>query len=100
MNFFNREPDDRFYDFGVTEQTIATDYYPVYDAATFGDIVWFSDQDGRAVHIAVYVAADILFSKNGATFNEPWTLVRLQDLVADYAPGRQLHLTVYRRKGQ
>jgi hypothetical protein len=98
MNFFNREPDDRFYDFAATRETIARDYYPIQDEPAFGDIVWFSDAGGQTLHIAVYIAADIVFTKNGATFNEPWTLMEMKDLLADYAPGVSLHTTIYRRK--
>jgi len=29
MNFFNEEPEDRFYDFEVARRTIAKEYYPI-----------------------------------------------------------------------
>ncbi len=99
MNFFNRETDDRYYDFDYTQQVINRDYYPIQDDPEFGDIVWFSDDGGTPLHVAVYIADDILFTKNGADFNEPWILTEMKDLQADYAGPQQLHVNLFRRKG-
>lgn len=98
MNFFNREPDDRFYDFDYTRQVINRDYYPIQDGPEFGDLVWFSDAGGVPLHVAVYVADDILFTKNGADFNEPWILTEMKDLRADYAGAQQPRVEIYRHK--
>ena len=98
MNFFNREMDDRYYDFGYTQQVIDRDYYPIQDDPQFGDIVWFSDDGGAPLHVAVYIADDILFTKNGADFNEPWILTEMKDLQADYAGVQQPRVKIFRRK--
>ena len=98
MNFFKDEPDKRFYDFAVTRQVVNREYYPIQDDPKFGDIVWFSDAEGNTVHVAVYIAADILFTKNGANFNEPWLLMEMKDLLARYTTGTPLKVTTYRRK--
>lgn len=98
MNFFNPEPDNRFYDFAATRRTIDSDYFPVQGDPSFGDVVWFSDANGTPLHFAVYIADDILFTKNGVNFNEPWILAEMKDLQADYASAQPMRIEVFRRK--
>lgn len=98
MNFFAEAPDDRFCDFDHIQETIRTQYYPIQDDPTFGDILWLANDQGRAVHAAVYVAADIAFTKNGARFTQPWVLMHLRDMLALFTSERPLHMVVYRLK--
>lgn len=98
MNFFNPEPDDRFYNFAATRRAINEDYFPVQGDPAFGDVVGFSDANGAPLHFAVYIADDILFTKNGVNFNEPWVLAEMKDLLADYATTQPLRIEVFRRK--
>lgn len=100
MNFFNVNPDDRFTKFEEVKRTIYTDYYPVEGDPTFGDVIWFIDTKGIAIHSAVYIAQNFLFTKNGANPNEPWILMDLDDLLAVYAINAPLHMTAYRLKRQ
>jgi len=98
MNFFNTEPDDRFTRFDEVKRTLQTDYYPVPGDPTFGDIIWFVDSNGTAIHSAVYIAQDFLFTKNGANSNEPWILMELDDLLTVYAIHAPLRTVAYRLK--
>lgn len=45
----------------------------------FGDLISYQE-DGVAYHSAVYIAADIAFTKNGANPSTPWMFMRLDDL--------------------
>jgi len=99
MNFFSRQPDDRFYDFDYTRQVIDRDYFPIQDDPEFGDVFWFSDGEGAPLHVAVYIADDILFTKNGADFNEPWILTEMKDLQVDYTGAQPPRVEIFRRKG-
>jgi hypothetical protein len=65
-----------------------------------GDVVWFSDARGNTVHIAVYVAANYLFTKNGSDYSKPWLLMELKELLANYTTGKPLSVTFYRRNGE
>ena len=62
----------------------------------YGDVLMLSLPDGSIVHSAVYLADDIVFTKNGDTSVHPWMLSRIPDMLAQYSfmvePGE--HLTV------
>src|SRR5262249_5969955 len=98
MNFFNEVPDNRFANPGYTVDYLRSHYYTVAKANSYGDIVLVLNTEGNAIHSAVYLADDILFTKNGNNFAQPWMLVRLKDLIAMYAPSGLPNLAFYRNK--
>jgi hypothetical protein len=99
LNFFAEEPDDRLLDRMVADHVIHKDYYPVQDEPQFGDIAcFFTHGEGRPIHAAVYLAADLLFTKNGATFHAPWILMRLDDVMAAYTTAEPPRVQLYRHK--
>lgn len=98
LNFFNDVPDDRFVDVQVVKQTIETDYVPAVDRPMFGDILVFSRPDGTVIHSCVFVADDIVFTKNGGSPVMPWILMNLSDVIAFYPSDPELTISVYRRK--
>lgn len=98
FNFFNEQPDDRFVDAAVVHQTITSDYYQVGGTPAFGDIVMLVEPDGRAVHSCVYIADDIVFTKNGAAFSVPWSLAPLENVVGLYTFEAPLEVRRYRLK--
>jgi len=98
MNFFNDQPEDRF---GIAETTLATfneDYYHVSGNPQLGDLVVFMDRKGVPVHSAVYIAADILFTKNGKGLT-PWVFDTLENMKDYYPRPLGLGITYFRRKG-
>lgn len=56
------------------------------------------DGKDQAVHAAVYIADDIVFTKNGNNIRQPWILMRLKNLIAAYSVAGQPHILVYRNK--
>lgn len=98
MNFFNEEPDDRFCDFGYTKKVMHADYYPIQDDPAYGDIIWLIDAHGIAIHAAVYIADDVVFTKNGSNFNQPWILMEFKDLLAAYPSDKPIRVVTYRFK--
>jgi hypothetical protein len=99
MNFFNEVPDDRFTDPAYTVKYLETNYYQIAKPNKYGDIILFLDGDSNnAIHSAVYLADDIVFTKNGNNMAQPWMLMHLKDLTEKYesdGPGRML---VYRNR--
>jgi hypothetical protein len=58
-----------------------------------GDVLLFSSR-GELVHAAVYLAADVYFTKNGGHFSVPWLFARREDLLDlydDLDPGGAVH---------
>lgn len=100
LNFFKTEPDDRFLDAAVALKTLKEDYFVVEADFELGDIVAFLDEEGNIFHAVVYIADDLVFSKNGISAMAPWTLMSL-DNVKGYYRGRSENprLIVHRQKG-
>ncbi len=98
MNFFNSEPDFRFSDLDYTAAFVKSNYYPVAQPTAYGDIVFLLDSDGNAIHSAVYIADDIVFTKNGNNYAQPWILMRLPNLLALYSITDTPRIACYRNK--
>ena len=43
-----------------------------FEQRGFGDLIEFATADGLVLHVAVYLADDLVFTKNGATRLQPW----------------------------
>jgi hypothetical protein len=101
MNAFNSKIDDRFKDLNYVRDTLLKDYYVISQPSQLGDLVFLTDADKQAMHAAVYIADDIVFTKNGSHHTQPWILMHMQDMVETYAarlsPGKQLNV-IYRRQ--
>lgn len=101
LNFFNDEPDDRLLDPKVALERLQQDYYLVHDELQLGDIVALSDQKLNIFHVAVYLAEDLVFTKNGYFSLAPWTIVPMDRLKGHFAEHRDdWRVTYYRRKDQ
>jgi hypothetical protein len=100
LNFFAETPDDSVLDTAVALRRLHTDYYIVQDQLQLGDVVAFSDGDIENIfHVAVYIADDLVFTKNGYFSLAPWTIIPIDRLKGHFAehPGTW-RVTYYRRK--
>ena len=99
MNFFNEVPDDRFTDPAYTVKFLQANYYQIAKPTKYGDIILFLEgESNNAIHSAVYLCDDIVFTKNGNNMAQPWMLMHLKDLTSKYesdGPGRVL---IYRNR--
>jgi hypothetical protein len=98
LNFFNNPPDERFADIDKVRIAFESEYLPVAGSPVFGDILTFSRADGTIIHSCVYIADDIVFTKNGASEVMPWILMNLPDVIAFYPADPPLTLSAFRRK--
>jgi hypothetical protein len=97
MNFFNDKPDEGFLDLDYLKRKLETDYTPAEGAPGMGDILILSQANGEVVHSCVYLAADLVFTKNGQAPTVPWTLSTLADLLAFYPAHPPLDVRIFRR---
>ena len=88
MNFFNRIADTHFLDPDVIQRTLVRDYLPVGEQPAFGDLVQLVDGEGKIFHMSVFLADDFVFTKNGVSLSEPWTIMRLKDMLTLYFANR------------
>ncbi|PTX95522.1 hypothetical protein [Opitutus sp. ER46] len=100
LNFANADPDERFADIDVVRQTILDQYYPVYGEPRLGDLIMFVRPDSVVIHSCVYLADDLVFTKNGAAFSIPWIISPLSDVQAFYADLPNIEIRRFRPKGQ
>ncbi len=98
LNFFKDTPDNRLGDPAYSVPYIAAHYYQIDKPTHYGDVIFLLDNQGRAIHSAVYIADDIVFTKNGNNYRQPWMLMRLKNLLATYAATGKPRVAVYRDK--
>lgn len=85
LNFFGLTPEDRF---GISEEAqryIIEHYYGIGETPQFGDLVFFSLPTGEIVHSCVYLAANLVFTKNGDSIRQPWSIMDLDDVTDLYS---------------
>jgi hypothetical protein len=98
LNFFNETPDNRFADPGYMSAYLAEHFFRVGKPSRYGDRVFLIDHAGTVVHSAVYIADDIVFTKNGHGAGQPWMLMRLDDMVDYYSFAEPMTVISYRDK--
>lgn len=98
MNFFNESPDARFYDQQNTARALQEDFLVTKEQPVFGDRIMLTDKNDMALHMCVYIADGVVFTKNGADFKAPWVLMKLSDMLALYPSKEALRLVTYRPK--
>ena len=85
FNFFNEQPDDHFNDMEYVRQVLDRDYYKVEQPSQLGDLILVTVDGQAVVHAAAYVADDLVFTKNGDDFRQPWMLMHMADMLDTYA---------------
>lgn len=99
FNFYKEQPDERFTDIEFVKQTLQRDYYPVAGEPQLGDVIMFVQPGGVVIHSCVYIADDIVFTKNGPSFAVPWQLAELDSVLSFYSVGPEpLEVRRYRPK--
>ena len=97
LNFFNEQPDDRLGNPGYAAGILTKNYYPVQNPPpTATSSCWWMKNNG--MHSAVYVADDIVFTKNGNNHQQPRMLMRTENLIARYNNKGDIRALVCRQK--
>jgi len=98
LNFFNDEPDDEIRDVAATRRELKENYYRIFSNLKLGDLVLYLNNRQTLVHSAVYIADDILFTKNGANLSQAWMLAKMAEMKDFYPRRGGLEVRYYRRK--
>jgi len=84
------------------KQKLDSEYFPVFSDPRYGDLVFLVKPNGDIIHWAVFLADDIVYTKNGGHFTAPWMLAKISDLVDIYSPyvssDEKLIVAYYRNK--
>ena len=95
FNFSNETPDNRLNDPNYAIQYIQKNYYQIAAPSLYGDVLLLMNDKNEIKHSAVYLAADLVFTKNGNNYRQPWMIMRIPDLLATYPntpPMRQVYM--------
>ena len=98
LNFFNSVPRDYYLDARLTLARLKEAYDVVEGPCHYGDILEFLSPTGDALHACVYVADDMVFTKNGDGMVKPWILMWLADVKKLYLREQGSRVACYRLK--
>jgi hypothetical protein len=102
VNFFAHLPDDQLQKASSLHGIITRDYYQITKPGQLGDVILLNNTEGEVIHSAIFVADDVVFTKNGAIAKQPWILMTISNMLdlyaARYSPDRPLRMVVLRNK--
>jgi hypothetical protein len=98
FNFSNDTPDNRFNDPTYAMEYIRKTYYQIAAPSMYGDILLLMNDHNEVKHSAVYLADDLVFTKNGNNYRQPWMLMHIPDLLATYPASPAMKPIYMRRK--
>jgi hypothetical protein len=98
LNFFNITPQQYYRDTRLASQRVIEAYTPIAAPYRFGDALLFLDSHGNAVHSCVFIADDIVFTKDGENILQPWSLQKLDGVKQIYLREDSWRVQGYRPK--
>lgn len=101
LNFFNHIPKQYFLDSRLSAEAVRANYEKVEsDQLEFGDVLMFMSDPriGEVIHSCVYIADDIVYTKNGESILAPWIMSKLSEVKNIYFPYDNGVVIAYRRK--
>lgn len=100
LNYFLPVPDPRMGDNDYAARYILENFYEIGTPTMSGDLVLLLDRNNQVMHSAVHLADDVVFTKNGINFAQPWILMREKDLLGHFSALEPVKVAYYRRKGK
>jgi len=99
LNFFNYEPHEYLLDARLATSQVLEQFTPVEPAYRYGDVLFFLDNNtGDAFHSCVYLADDLVYTKNGRNILSPWVIMRIDDVKKVYLFRGNGRVQGFRRK--
>lgn len=98
LNFFSQRPDPRFVDVPWAMDSLRRDYARVEANSFFGDVVVWNDESGNPLHMAVYIAGDVVLTKNGFDPQHPWMLMSMEQMAIRFPSDEEPRVTAYRKR--
>jgi hypothetical protein len=98
LNFFNATPLDYHRDPRLATLHVNEDYTMVPPPYHFGDVLMFVSSASIPLHSCVYIADDIVYTKNGQSATCPWNLMKLGDVKRGYSKTQAVNIQGYRLK--
>jgi hypothetical protein len=99
LNFYNFEPHQYLLDSRLATSQVLEQFDAINASYKYGDILFFLDNaTGDAFHSCVYLADDIVYTKNGRNILSPWVLMKVEDVKKIYIHNGNGRVQGFRRK--
>jgi hypothetical protein len=98
FNFSSDTPENRFNDPTFAVQYIQKNYYQIAAPSVYGDILLLLNDKNEIKHSATFLADDLVYTKNGNNYRQPWMIMRISDLLATYPSDPPMRAVYMRRK--
>jgi len=97
LNFFNITPKEYYLDTRLAAVQLVENYTTVEMPYKYGDVLCFLD-GGEGLHTCVYIADDIVLTKNGDGILAPWALMQIKDVDSIYRRSPTTRIQGFRLK--
>jgi hypothetical protein len=97
LNFFNNTARSYYLDTRLAAGALLSQYERVNAPYRFGDVLAFVSSDS-VLHSCVFIADDIVYTKNGENILAPWVFQRMDDVMAIYQQDTSVQIQGYRLK--
>jgi len=97
LNFFNNTARSYYLDTRLAAGALLSQYERVNAPYRFGDVLAFVSSDS-VLHSCVFIADDIVYTKNGENILAPWVFQRMDDVMAIYQTDTSVQIQGYRLK--
>ncbi len=98
FNFFTNSPQDPNLDLRPDDNHLLESYDQVKPPYRLGDLLCLLSAKGEIAHECVYIADDVVFTKNGPNSIKPWVLLPLKEVVDYFSQSANGDIKAYRRK--
>jgi hypothetical protein len=99
LNFFDPDPKEHIFTPQEIAAELSQNYEPIDpEKARLGDLIAYVHPGGLVLHLMTYIAADIVFSKNGEAHQHPFTLTTLAEMRDTYKDKELIKEVYYRRR--
>ncbi|MDF1816062.1 MAG: hypothetical protein P1V20_27930 [Verrucomicrobiales bacterium] len=98
LNFFNYLPTEEFDHQETITAYFRNTFVEVPSPTQFGDVILINDAETRATrHACIYIADDIVYTKNSRSIMAPFMLMKLSDLLARFGAAGRQNISTWRR---
>ncbi|MCX8513323.1 MAG: hypothetical protein ORN83_16380 [Chthoniobacteraceae bacterium] len=97
LNFFNITPKEYYLDTRLAAAQLVENYTTVEAPYKYGDVLCFLE-GGEGLHTCVYIADDIVLTKNGDGILAPWALMQIKDVDSIYRRSPTTRIQGFRLK--
>jgi hypothetical protein len=96
-NFFRSSPRAVYADSPDRDRLILKEFEPAMPLNQFGDLLLLNS-GGRIIHGCIYIAADIVYTKNSPDIYSPWIFMRIEDVVGYHDVLGDVTISTFRKR--